>query len=69
MTECIRRIANCDNELIEIKSKDVKKFFDSFLYKDYNWWFFGALLYGHLAALYGLWLVPSAQWKTLLYGS
>jgi hypothetical protein len=34
----------------------------------YNWILFGQLLFLQIAGLYGLWLVPTAKWQTLVIG-
>lgn len=48
-----------ESETIPLKSFDHRK---------YDWWLLCSLTYVHLAGFYGLWLVPSAQWRTLLLG-
>lgn len=57
-----------ESESHKVKRDDFT-FYDKFNYKNYNGWILIALIYGHLAAVYGIWLIPSAQWKTLVFGN
>lgn len=57
-----------ESESHKVKGDD-STFYTKFNFKDYNLWLFFSLLYGHLAAVYGFWLIPSAQWRTLVFGN
>lgn len=38
------------------------------MYKNYNWFFMGQFIGLHVLSVYGVWLIPTAKWQTLVFG-